>query len=238
MTGETVEPRTDCIRCGECCQGSSPTLQMEDVPILADGFIAKTDVYTIRAGELVHDNIHDRTKITQEEIIKVREKEVGGGCLYFDEVQKSCKIYAHRPFQCKALTCWDLDPFMGVYNGPKASRDEIIRDKTLTGLIQEHERKCNYDRLDGCVKQIETGGERAVERVLEVLKFDYHLRPFVSEKLGIESGEMDFIFGRPLTETIIMFGLKVNKKPDGSFLLTMLDPQQTSTPQGKSLKGP
>ncbi|NQU15759.1 MAG: hypothetical protein HQ561_16515, partial [Desulfobacteraceae bacterium] len=99
---------------------------------------------------------------------------------------------------------------------------EIIHDNTLLGLIREHERKCSYKKLDKWVKQIETEGEGAVERVLELLKFDYHIRPFVSEKLDIDPREMDFIFGRPLTETIPMFGLKVTREPEGSFFLTTL----------------
>ena len=222
MSGEIAKPRTHCIRCGECCRASSPTLQMEDIPLLVDGFIEKANVYTIRAGELVHDNIHKGPKITQEEIIKVKEKADGGGCLYYDEAQGSCKIYAHRPSQCVALACWDPVEFMEVYARPKAGRKEIIRDSTLLGLIQEHEHKCSYTRLEGLVRQIETEGERAVEGILELLKFDYHLRPFLSKKLNADPDDMDLLFGRPLTETITMFGLKVTREPDGSFLLTTL----------------
>lgn len=215
--------RTYCIRCGECCQASSPTLQMEDVPLIMNGLIKRGDVYTIRAGELVKDNIHGRPKITQEEIIKVREKEGRGGCFYYNEARKSCRIYEHRPSQCVALACWNPDEFMEIYARPKAGRKDIIQDKILLGLIQEHERRCGYTLLDRCARRIETEGEKAVEAILQLLKFDYHLRPFVSEKLGIAPGQMDFIFGRPLSETIIMFGLKVTREPDGSFFLTILD---------------
>ena len=214
--------RTQCTRCGDCCRGSSPTLQMEDVPILTDGFIEKSDLYTVRVGELVYDNIHDRAETAQEEFVKVREGQDGRGCLFYDEAHRACEIYEHRPSQCAALACWDTNEFMKVYKGPNARRGEIIHDTTLLGLIREHERKCSYEKLDKCVKQIETEGEGAVDRVLELLKFDYHIRPFVSQKLDMDPREMDFIFGRPLTETIPMFGLKVTREPDGSFFLTTL----------------
>jgi hypothetical protein len=49
------------------------------------------------------------------------------------------------------------------------------------------------------------------------------VRNFTVKKLGIDSGEMDFYFGRPLTETITMFGLEVVREPDGSFFLTVPD---------------
>jgi len=53
--------------------------------------------------------------------------------------------------------------------------------------------------------------------LLEILRYDYELRPFISKKLGLPSDEMDFIFGRPLIQTIMMFGLQVIREPDGSF---------------------
>jgi hypothetical protein len=59
-----------------------------------------------------------------------------------------------------------------------------------------------------------------VEGILDLLKFDFHLRPFVSQKLNIPLDETDFFFGRPLVETITRYGLKVIKKQDGSFHLT------------------
>jgi hypothetical protein len=87
-------------------------------------------------------------------------------------------------------------------------------------MLEEHERRCSYSVLEKRVKQIESEGEKAVRKILDLLRFDFHLRPFISEKLGLSSEEMDFLFGRPLSDTITMFGLKVVREPDGSFLLT------------------
>jgi hypothetical protein len=72
------------------------------------------------------------------------------------------------------------------------------------------------------VGEIESEGEEAVEQILDLLKFDYHLRPFVADKLALNPEEMDFFFGRPLTETITMFGLQVVREPGGSFTLTKI----------------
>ncbi len=154
----------------------------------------------------------------------MREKESGGGCIFYDDAEKRCTIYGQRPAQCKALTCWDEREFMRVYEGPKAGRKEIIHDQTLLRLIDEHEKRCAYAQLDSCVKKIESDGEKAVERILEILKFDHDIRLLIPEKLGVDLDEMDLILGRSLTKTIAMFGLKVAREPDGSFFLTMLDP--------------
>jgi len=216
-------PRDHCIRCGECCLRSSPSLQLTDVPIVNESVIERSDLYSVRVGELVRDNIRDELKVTDTELIKVREKEPGGGCIFYEDAEKACTIYGHRPAQCKALACWDESEFMRVYAGPKADRRDIVRDNNLLRLIDEHEKRCAYAQLERYVKKIESDGEKAVEKILEILKFDNDIRLLIPEKLGVDSYEMGLILGRPLTKTIAMFGLKVVREPDGSFFLTMLD---------------
>ena len=215
------EPRDHCIRCGECCLKGSPTLQVEDLDLVKKGLIGKKDLYTIRKGELVKDNINEGLVVTERELVKVRErKEESGGCIFYDDPGKACTIYEHRPLQCAALKCWDTTEFLEVFQGPKLMRKQAIEDQVLMGLIEEHERRCGYALLEKLVGEIESKGEEAVEQILDLLKFDYHLRPFVADKLALNPEEMDFFFGRPLTGTITMFGLQVVQAPDGSFFLT------------------
>lgn len=215
--------RTHCIRCGECCLRSSPSLQISDTPLVNESVIKRSDLYTVRIGELVRDNIRDELKITDKELIKVREKKSEGGCVLYDAAERACTIYGHRPAQCKALTCWDEREFMRVYATLKAGRKEIIHDQNLLRLMDEHEKRCAYAQLERYVKKIERDGERAAEKILQILKFDHDIRWLIPERLSIDSDEIDVILGRPLTETIIMFGLKVVREPDGSFFLTVLD---------------
>ncbi len=217
-----MEKRRDhCIRCGECCLRGSPTLQMEDLGLVKEGLIGKKDLYTIRKGELVKDNINEGLVVTQTELVKVRERKgKSGGCIFYDDSGKACTIYEHRPLQCAALMCWDTREFLEVFQGPKLMRQQAIEGQVLLGLIEEHERRCGYAQLERLVSEVESKGEEAVHQVLDLLKFDYHLRPFVAEKLGLKPEEMDFFFGKPLKETITMFGLQVVREPDGSFNLT------------------
>ena len=227
MDQPVLNERTHCIRCGECCLGSSPTLQMADVSLVYDGFIGRGNLYTIRSGELVRDNIRGELRVTDKEIIKIKEKENSLGCIYYDEKEKACTIYEYRPIQCEALACWDESEFMRVYARPKVVRRDIIRDKIVLGLMNEHDKRCSYMELDRYMRQIKKDGEDAVEKILEILRFDHHIRTFTSKKLGIGFSEMDFLFGRPLIDTIKMFGLKVIKQNDGSFFLTILDSHAT-----------
>jgi Fe-S-cluster containining protein len=194
---------------------------MEDLPLIKQKFIRRKDLFTIRKGEFVRDNVNENLVATEVELIKMRERkgEVGG-CIFYDDPNKACTIYEHRPVQCSAFKCWDTEDFERVYSGPKLTRREVVRGEVLLEMLEEHERRCSYSVLEKCVKQIESEGKKAVEKILDLLRFDFHLRPFISEKLDLNWEEMDFFFGRPLSETITMFGLKVVREPDGSFLLT------------------
>jgi Fe-S-cluster containining protein len=209
--------------------GSSPVLQENDIELVKNGFLKRKDLYTIRAGELVRDPIHKQLTITTRELIKVREQGESKGCIHYDNEERACLIYENRPAQCAAFSCWDTARFMEVYERPKAERKNIIGDKILLRLIEEHERRCSYEELESRVKRIQRESERAIQEILELLKYDYHFRPFVSKKMNIDPQEMAFLFGRPFIDTISMFGLKVEREGDGSFFLTILD-SQSATP--------
>lgn len=215
--------RDHCIRCGECCIKSSPTLHIQDLPLIKSGFIKKSRLFTIRPGELVWDNINDELVASPHEMIKIRTMEgESKGCVFYDRAEKACTIYNERPVQCSVLKCWDTTDFIKTFKSPNLERKDIIQDGLLLGLIEKHEQRCSYLRLERHVQQIESMGDKAVEKIIDSLQFDFQLRPFISKKTGINPSEMDFIFGRPLIQTIIMFGLKVDREPDGSFFLTTI----------------
>ncbi|HIJ40534.1 MAG TPA: YkgJ family cysteine cluster protein [Deltaproteobacteria bacterium] len=215
--------KANCERCGECCLRSSPALQTQDISFVSNGLIQWSHLYTVRIGEPVRNNIDGTLEQTQHEIIKVREKTGKAECLFYDDAGKACTIYDHRPIQCAAQACWDEREFFRVYAEPKATRQDIIRDKNLLRLVSEHEKRCAYTELDRGVRRIETDGNRALEKILALLKFDHDLRRMAPEKLGMDPAELDFVFGRPLTDAICLFGLKVMKEKDGSFFLTISD---------------
>jgi len=219
MDENRSQPGDRCTRCGQCCLKSSPTLHREDAPLLLNGPIQKEHLLTIRQGEGITDHIHKDLSVADREMIKVKEKNgVGGGCIFFRDHDKACSIYDWRPAQCEAFDCRDTREFTKVYEKPKLLRQDIVEDGILAGLIDEE--RCSYALLEGLIKKIPAQGEVALETLLDLLKFDYELRPFVSQKLSINPAEMDFYFGRPLIQTIVMYGLRVIREADGGFLLT------------------
>lgn len=215
------ELTSSCTRCGKCCVSSTPSLQVQDLPLLLKGDIPKRDLYTVRVGELIWDNINQRHVFTPQELIKVKEKEGSRECIYHVTGPSQCTIYPKRPSQCRAFKCWDTTEFEKLFKGPKLSRFELISDPILLGLVKEHEKRCSYKELERSIKEIPKTGEKAIEEIIEILRFDTELRPFVALKLGLPLEETDLFFGRPLRETIIMFGLQVRREPDGTFFLTV-----------------
>ena len=63
----------------------------------------------------------------------------------------------------------------------------------------------------------------AVEELLELLRFDQHVRHFIMEKFNLAPETLDFFLGRSLAESVEAYGLRVVEEPDGDFLLTMID---------------
>ena len=66
--------------------------------------------------------------------------------------------------------------------------------------------------------------ERALEPVVDALAYDTQLRPLLAEKLPLPAEELDFYFGRPLVDVIEMYGVRVERDPDGSYRLEPLVP--------------
>ena len=220
---QITSKKTHCVRCGECCLAAGPTLQKTDLPLFLDQRLKRTQLYTIRKGELIHDNINAELKFSDREMIKLMSPATGKGCILYDDNKRACTIYAHRPSQCRAFACWDDVEFKKVFSGPKATRKDIIRDPNLLRLIEAHENKFDYQVISDYVKQIRQKGDSIVSELLKILQYDQNIRQLTHENLGIDPGELDLLFGRPLTETIHMFGLRVKQENNGSFLLTTED---------------
>jgi Fe-S-cluster containining protein len=191
------------------------------LPLFEAGAIQASSLVTIRRGEVVRDTLKGDIALVEEEMIKFREHR-GGGCVFYEKEAGRCSVYDRRPEECKALQCWDTAPFMEVYQETKLIRKDVVSEGVLLGLMEKHDERCSYATLHRHVRAIQERGEEAIESIIDLMRFDYEFRSFVAGKLEIPEDEMDLYFGRPLFQTIIMFGLKVDRLPDGTFRLTKL----------------
>ncbi|MGD8513174.1 MAG: YkgJ family cysteine cluster protein [Deltaproteobacteria bacterium] len=224
MAEKSGQHRTHCIRCGTCCMKGGPTLHEDDTTLFEEGILKKTNLYTLRKGEVVR-NTDDTLMALEQEMIKIKGRNEAWTCMFYDDEQKECRIYDQRPIECRALKCWDLRKLNEVMAKPRLQRKHLINpDDGMLKIIGAHEQKCSYEILEAFVKKL--GGpdaEKAVEKILDLLRYDEYTRLFLIEKLNLDPSAMDFFFGRPLTTTIRMFGLCVKQEGD-TFLLAPLEP--------------
>ena len=213
--------RPYCMRCGECCSRVSPSLHSEDIDLFKEGILRYGDVYTLRKGEPVRNNIKGTLDTLSEELIKIKESPGGGRCLFYDEPGRQCRMYDRRPVQCRTQECWNPDALEQLWRRDKLSRRHFLKDDAeLMDLIDIHEQRCSAGKLDGAIKEYwETGTTSALDPVVDMLGQDVIIRTFFIEKMGRGEDELDFLLGRPLSRIVEAYRLKVEKDENGPYHL-------------------
>jgi Fe-S-cluster containining protein len=210
-----------------------PTLHEDDASLFAGGVLEKTHVYTLRKGEIVR-NLDETLMVLKHEIIKIRGQGDAWACMFYDDDQQGCRIYDHRPVECRALKCWDVRELRVVMATPHLQRKDLVRpDDGILKVMGAHDQRCAYETLQSAVQELQgPDSEKAVEKILDLLQYDHYMRPLLTEKLSLVPSAMDFFFGRPLTTTIRMFGLCVKQEGD-TFLLAPVDSRPSQAGQGR-----
>lgn len=203
-----------CQRCGVCCEKGGPSLHHEDRHLVDSGRIPARCLFTIRRGELARDNVKDSLAALTTEIIKIKGQSGRWTCLFYDALSRGCGIYKHRPLECRALNCRDTRRIARVYATDRLTRQDLLSDvQGLWELVEDHEQHCSYQNLDAQVRDGVQGCRLKQESIiLEVMRYDTHIRQLAVEKGGLDAMMLDFIFGRPLVDTIKMFGIKLVKQ--------------------------
>lgn len=209
-----------CVRCGECCRKGSPVLHIEDIELLRQGKIAWNAIYTLRLGEPVQAPMENRLLFLPDERIKVREKKGTRECIFFDGSKDRCTVYADRPVQCRAQSCWDAAPSVQLAQLPCLKRENIFEGVDLIlDLMAEHNRRCSFDKLNDAFTRLRTDNGETIQEALELLAYEDHFRHFFGERLNIPEDTLDLVFGRSFTDLAPIFGFEVTVEPDGTHRL-------------------
>jgi len=181
--------------------------------LIEKGKIPSKYLYTIRKGELAHDNVKGCLKPVDSDIIKIKGKKDSWTCIFFDEVKKGCTIYDDRPLECRALKCWDARELEQIYADTRLTRKDLVSEvKGLWDLIQEHQARCDYEKIRNLIKDLADGKRAGTRRELqEIINYDAEIRKLVVARGGLDPELLDFLFGRPLTETLGNYGVKVHQ---------------------------
>jgi len=217
--------RPYCLRCGDCCKVVSPSLHPEDLELIKEGILRFSDLYTLRKGEPVLNNIKGNLDTLSEELVKIKETPENRQCPFYNEAEKSCRIYDRRPLQCRAQECWNPQALEELWSGNKlARRDLLDGDHELLDLLDVHDQRCSTEELDVAVKKYwETGDPAALDPVVNMLSQDVIIRNFFKEKMARDEEELDFLLGRPLSRIVEVYKLKVEKDEQGTYHLIQIE---------------
>jgi Fe-S-cluster containining protein len=182
--------------------------------LIDKGLIPTRYLYTIRKGELAHDNVKGCLMPVESDIIKIKGKEGSWMCMFFDDVSKKCTIYNDRPLECRALKCWNTRELEQIYATTRLTRKDLVSEvKGLWDLIEDHQARCDYKKIKDLIQDL-TGvkRDRARRKLLEIIHYDAEIRNLVVSKGGLDADMLDFLFGRPLTQTLGNYGIKIHQE--------------------------
>jgi Fe-S-cluster containining protein len=204
-------PNNHCSRCGTCCSKGGPALHEEDTILVESGRIPLASLYTIRQGELARDNVSGGLTHVDSEIIKIKSIPDTNTCVYYDDSLHACRIYDHRPVECRALECWDTDAIIQIYAKHRLDRKGLLTSiPWVVELIQTHETRCSFTEIRHFVALREQGDPCGAEGLQRIVNDDALFRDMLIEKGKISPDMLDFLLGRPFADTLQLdFGIKV-----------------------------
>lgn len=208
--------RTQCERCGECCKAGGPALHLADRELFERGVLGYEHVYTLRAGEVVHEQVRGGLVRLETEMIKV--KGIGGGvggqwtCGFY-RAEAGCEVYEDRPVECRALKCWDTADLEMMYMQERLTRRDLIDPGSALGqVVADHERMCPVGRLWDLAAALDAEEADAAREVLSLVRYDESMRQAFMHKAQVGPEYLDLFFGRPLGATMHQFGLELEDR--------------------------
>lgn len=182
---------------------------------MADGHIPASRLYTIRPGEPVRDNVAgDALTAADGDIIKIRDRGDGRGCVFYEESRAACTIYSHRPMECRVMRCWDTTGIEAVYGRDRLTRADLLSEMAeIRQLVADHGRRCDAGRLVALAdrRRRRAGASPEMDReLLEMVRYDVVLRRLMVDEAGMAADLLDFLLGRPLTTVLRPMGLVID----------------------------
>lgn len=218
---ERIDKRTFCERCGTCCIKGGPTLHTEDLRLFKDGVLNYRQVYTLRKGELVQEQIQGGLLPLEEEIVKIRG--IGDSrwtCLVYDDDEKACTIYEDRPAECSIFNCWAPEDLEAMYRKGRLIRLDIVpKGSALAELIVTHEAEVPVAGIEELAVAFLKGDEAAGSKLADKVLWDAAFRSAFAEKTQTGEEEMNFFFGRPLKTVIRQFDLEIVRGEAKKYLI-------------------
>lgn len=215
---------TSCRSCGTCCRKGGPALLLKDKYLFEDNLLRVQDVWTIRKEELARDDSLGTLAPLSKELIKiapaVNARPYDWTCRFLTSKNR-CFLHGKHPAQCRALFCEDTKDLLAL-SGEEVMDRKLVCEITKAPswwleLMQTHEEQVSYEKLIDLASLLEDDehAKDAQEQFLQIVEYDRSFRDLCVEKAKIEPHILPFLFGRPILQTMIMFGLDARQNADG-----------------------
>lgn len=210
--------KTECDKCGTCCERGGPALHTQDRDLLASGVIGFTDFVTIRQGEIVVQPDTGKPEASEVELIKFQGQDGQWCCRFLDPTARTCTIYEHRPLACHLQKCWEPDEVLGIAGQKLLNRfDLIAEDDPLLPLVRLYEQQCALPDMVEVTVQLQNAGQRdrALAGLKGMVEKDLMFRSIAIDQFHLSVAQELFYFGRPLFQLLIPLGVSVTETADG-----------------------
>lgn len=217
--------KAECKRCGACCRKGGPALHSPDSELLSEGILQARDLCSFRAGELVRDDTLSRIVPLPGELVKIAapfgSRPDDWTCRFLTE-KNLCFIHGKQPIECRAFFCEAPEALLALSGKDSLDRKAVRALLKVPAwwdeLMDAHAERCGYDALTELAPRIAEDAD-ARRSFLEIVEYDRAFRDLVVEKKAALPEELDFLLGRPLLRTVIMYGLDARPQPDGGVSL-------------------
>ena len=220
---------TSCVNCGICCKKGGPALHIKDAFLFEEKVLHVHDVVTIRTGELVRDDMKNRLVAIPNELIKIApsaDARPDDWTCRFLTSNKRCFIHGTHPAECRAFYCKEPEALMQLTHEERLDREKVCKltnaPEWWIELINTHEEQVAYGKLAEWAIKIDEDKECRA-KFIEAVEYDRSFRELVIEKEAAPKEALNFLFGRPLMHTMIMFGLQARQSGDNIHVVKMVD---------------
>ncbi|MDI6854557.1 MAG: YkgJ family cysteine cluster protein [Deltaproteobacteria bacterium] len=211
---QAKETEATCVRCGECCESSSPVLLLQDLPLFMQEVLTPNEVYALPKGASSPEGLRQPL---EEERLKIREVPGSRQCWFYQAAQQKCRIYDQRPEQCRRRQCWG-EPPPEPDSEEYLNRSHIFRQiPEIWDLITAHQERCDRVQVREALERLAQGEEEAGDILFEALHFDHHLRQMLLSEWEMGAAATEMLLGRSLTDFLRDLGFKATLTREGVF---------------------
>lgn len=194
-------------------------MHLEDKFLVQDGSLLLKDLFTIRIGEPVMENVLNRRTVAETDLIKIKGSGQTWMCRFFDEPLKACRIYSHRPVECRVLNCRAPQELEALYQKDRLQRRDLLEKlPEWISLMDEHDHRCGYPEVTRLIERIQVDPDPdTLSQILEIVLYDTHIRELVVQMRRIDPEILDFLLGTPLWITVKRMGVGIERKREGGY---------------------